>query len=254
VLPFSPNCEVIEVTEAIEAAKMIGMIEAIEATEMIGMTKMAEAVRVKICGVKCPADVEAVNETKPDYVGFVFAPSKRQVDARKAATLRETLDERIVSVGVFVDAPIKQIVQLHKSGVIDMAQLHGNEDEPYLIELKKQCDLPLIKALRLGLDDPALCLNDFAKSPAVAHANYLLFDSHQPGSGECFDWTVLESNAAFLNKPFFLAGGIRPTTVSAALALRPFCLDMSTGVETDGIKDARKIADVLRQAQRKGQL
>jgi phosphoribosylanthranilate isomerase len=218
--------------------------------------------RVKICGIKCLADVMAVNETKPDYAGFVFAPSRRQVNAQKAACLHDALDKSIVSVGVFIDAPIGQVVRLYESGIINMAQLHGSENDDYLAELKTYGGLPLIKAfcLEAQRDATAIAGDGVVGAEDVAtlatlfpHADYLLFDGHQPGSGKRFDWALLKDRAA-INRPFFLAGGIDPTTVDAALELEPFCIDLSSGVETGGIKDARRIASVVQQAHRKGRI
>lgn len=194
--------------------------------------------RVKICGVRRAEDITAVNGALPDYVGFVFAQSRRRIDERTAVALKKRIDHRIKVVGVFVNEDVEQIADLFSSDVIDLAQLHGDEDESYIRSLKKLCNCPVIKAVHVGATLPAL----------PKGADYLLFDTLSPergGTGKPFDWSLLEGYAG---SPFFLAGGLTVQNVSEAImTLAPYCVDVSSGVETEGIKDADKIYEFIRQ-------
>ena len=195
--------------------------------------------RVKICGLSRVEDAAAANRALPDYVGFVFASSRRRIDEMKALTLKETLDSRIKTVGVFVNQAFDFITGLYHSGVIDLAQLHGDEDDDYIEGLKKRCTLPVIKAIGVGNTLP----------PLPKSADYLLFDTasaQRGGAGKVFDWSLL---TAFDESPFFLSGGLNLLNVSDAIrTLSPFCVDVSSGVETNGAKDAEKIYQFTRIA------
>lgn len=183
-------------------------------------------VKIKVCGLSRLEDIEIVNENKPDYIGFVFAESRRKVTPEQAFQLREKLDPAITSVGVFVDEPIADIISLVKNGVIDMIQLHGNEDEETIHKLKIQTGKRMIKANRIS-----------------EAADYLLFDSPNPGSGNTFDWGEIPE----VSKPFFLAGGLNPANVAEAVGkVKPFAVDVSSGVETSGIKDLAKMKAFIR--------
>lgn len=194
--------------------------------------------KVKICGLRDIRDVEIVNETMPDYVGFVFAKSRRRVSASLAEEMKNNLSHGIQSVGVFVNAPLEDIVCLGRRRVIDIVQLHGDEDLEYILSLKAKSGLTVIKAVRMK--DAAAALRA-DKLPC----DYLLLDSFSPGmqggSGKCFDHSIIP----FLEKPFFLAGGINEKNHKDALVCNPYCLDISSGVETDGRKDAKKIKDII---------
>ncbi|MCL2051886.1 MAG: phosphoribosylanthranilate isomerase [Lachnospiraceae bacterium] len=195
--------------------------------------------KVKICGLSRLEDIAAVNLILPDYVGFIFAKSRREIDEKAAAALKEQLDPHIKTVGVFVNAGIEVIASLYHQGIIDIAQLHGDEDSGYL-KLLKEClpALPLIKAVGIGNELPVLPKN----------ADYLLFDtlSHdRGGTGKSFDWDLLRNYSGL---PYFLAGGLNIGNASKAVkTLNPFCVDVSSGVETDGLKDADKIREFVRR-------
>ena len=190
--------------------------------------------RIKICGLRCDADIAAVNNALPDLIGFVFAPSRRQLGAEQATRLKAQLDPRIAAVGVFVDAPIEQLAILAETGVIDIAQLHGKEDEEFIHALRQRCDLPIIKAVKVRSVD------DLTTAAATASsADYLLLDGGA-GAGERFDWSLL-SCAETLPRPWLLAGGLELSNLQQALALQPWGLDVSSGVESNGVKDAQKI-------------
>ena len=187
---------------------------------------------VKICGLSREADIEMVNEAQPDFIGFVFAPSSRQISFDQAVQLKERLARTITPVGVFIDAPFDFITRLYKAGVIAIAQLHGNEDAAYITALKELCGIPVIKAI------PIKNAQDLNAATAIP-ADYFLFDGGA-GLGTSFDWTLL-AQAQPLAKPWFLAGGLDLVCLPGALALKPWGLDVSSGVESDGHKDPEKI-------------
>ncbi|MDR0513578.1 MAG: phosphoribosylanthranilate isomerase [Coriobacteriaceae bacterium] len=194
---------------------------------------------IKICGLSRAEDIIAANRARPDFIGFVFAPSRRQISERQAARLAEVLDPKIKAVGVFVNERSERIVRLFEQGIIQMAQLHGNEDVPMLAELKAICpDLGLIKAYR-----------------PLPGADYLLLDNAKPGSGI----SLANNGAAYAHLkqqidtsplPVFLAGGINRENIDKALTLDPYCIDISSGAESEGIKDPQKMAQLVNACRR----
>jgi phosphoribosylanthranilate isomerase len=199
--------------------------------------------KVKICGLSRAEDISYVNEVKPDYVGFVFAPSKRQVSAEQAARLRKLLAPGIEAVGVFVNATVEEILSLLDGGVIDIAQLHGEETEDDIRSIKEESGKPVIKAVRVRESGDVAAWQETS-------ADYLLFDSGS-GSGEIFDRTLLQGN---MRKPFFLAGGLYAGNISEAyaeleiLGITPYGVDVSSGVEMAGKKDLEKIKAFMQAA------
>lgn len=187
--------------------------------------------RIKICGLQSEDDISYANELKPDYIGFVFLQGRRRyVSPTKAAHLRQLLDPSIPAVGVFVNEPVENVTALLQSGTIQIAQLHGQEDEAYLQELRKQCSHPVIKAFIIKTKD------DMIKALAYP-SDYLLLDNGL-GTGKTFDWSLIQD----VDRPFFLAGGLNPENVGAAIELsHPFAVDVSSGVETEGKKDYEKM-------------
>jgi phosphoribosylanthranilate isomerase len=204
-------------------------------------------VRIKICGLFREQDIEYVNEARPDYCGFVFAESRRQVSPALATRLRTRLADGIVPVGVFVNAPAADIAALYQDGVISIAQLHGAEDGEYIARLKEAAALrgapiPVIKVIRSEeLEQGA---------PQTTGADYYLIDSGA-GSGKTFNWDVLKSQN--FNEPWFLAGGINMDNIEQAMAFAPFAVDISGGAETGGIKNREKILQLTAMA-RKGNI
>ncbi len=201
--------------------------------------------RVKLCGLSRPCDIEAANAMKPEYIGFVFAPtSRRNVSPEKAEALRGMLDPDIRAVGVFVREDPERIADLLNRGIIDLAQLHGNEDEKYIARLRALTDKPLIRAFRV--ESPA----DLALA-RESTADFILLDNGAGGTGESFDWSFLQG----FGRPYFLAGGLRPENAAAVVeTLRPFAVDVSSGIETDGVKDGKKMkafVDAVRTVSRK---
>ena len=183
--------------------------------------------KIKICGLTRPCDIEAVNVEKPDYIGFVFAESRRRVSPGQAENLRKILSAGIIPVGVFLNEPAENILALVYSGIIDVIQLHGSESEEYIRELKRLADKPVIKA------------NGYSGA-----ADYLLFDNIVPGSGQVFDWNIIGEPG----KPYFLAGGLNLENIGEAIAqTAPFGVDVSSGVETGGFKDPVKIKEFIRR-------
>ena len=195
-------------------------------------------VKIKICGLKRLEDIEIVNKYRPDYMGFVFADTKRKVSHELARQLKDKLDPEIISVGVFVDAPKEEITELFENGTIEMAQLHGLESEDYIKDLKAMTDnkLIVIKAIEMSQDTDLLKYDS-------SNADYLLLDNINPGSGEVFDWTTIKG----YSKPIFLAGGISILNIKEALKLMPYCIDLSSGVEVNGFKDEEKIEEIIRK-------
>ena len=195
--------------------------------------------KVKICGLTRTIDIEYVNKSCPDYVGFVFAKSKRQVTTRQAKELKSILNQSIKAVGVFVNEDIENIIYLCNHNIIDIVQLHGDEDEEYLEKLKSNISNPIIRAVRVQSSENIIA----AQSIDV---EYLLLDTFKNGeyggSGETFDWSIIQE----VTMPYFLAGGINTQNVVQAITeLKPYAIDISSGVETDGYKDEDKIIDII---------
>ena len=145
-------------------------------------------VKIKICGLRRLEDIEMVNKYGPDYIGFVFADSKRQVSHDVAAQLKDNLSLDIISVGVFVNAKADEILKLYEEGIIEIAQLHGSESEDYINTLKENTndELKIIKAIEMSED------KDLSKYDESA-ADYLLLDSGK-GSGKTFDWRLIRKD------------------------------------------------------------
>lgn len=194
--------------------------------------------KLKICGLTAPEDIAAVNILQPDYIGFVFAPSKRRVSLPQAAALKSRLSTGIHAVGVFVNASIEDMASLANQGIIDLIQLHGDETDQTIIQLKKQTQAPIIKTVRVRTEADIV-------NAAAAPSDYLLFDTFRKdtygGSGTPFDWSLIPC----LNRPYFLAGGLNRHNIAQAVQTPAFCLDISSGVETNGHKDPDKIKYIM---------
>lgn len=188
--------------------------------------------KIKFCGLSRNCDIETANALSPDYVGFVFVKnSRRCVSFAQAKELKALLAPGILTVGVFVNEDPRTVAALLEAGVIDAAQLHGDEDTDYIRGLKSLTKAPLIKAFGLR------SIHDL---PAVEHcpADLVLLDSPGGGTGRLFDWQLLEN----IQRPYFLSGGLSAENVGEAIArLRPFGVDVSSGIETGGYKDREKM-------------
>lgn len=187
---------------------------------------------MKFCGLKRPEDIQAANELKPDFIGFIFvAGKKRYLTPKEAARLKKQLDGSIKAVGVFIDEKPELIAQLLEERVIDLAQLHGSEDEAYIQGLKKLTAKPIIKAFKIHKAEDLLPISSCS-------ADYVLLDSGT-GTGKVFDWQLIKR----LARPYFLAGGLNLDNIEKALSeLQPFAVDVSSGIETNGSKDKEKMA------------
>ena len=187
--------------------------------------------KIKLCGLTRPYDIEYVNGLLPEYIGFVFAPkSRRYISAENAKRLRIILDSRITPVGVFVDEKIETIADLVKREIIDIVQLHGNENDEYIANLRKEVNCPIIKAFRIESNTDIVSANN-------SSADYVLLDSGG-GTGKVFDHSLLKG----ITRPYFLAGGLTPENVGTAIqTLHPYAVDASSSLETDGFKDKIKM-------------
>ena len=207
--------------------------------------------KVKMCGISKVETIPAVVEAKPDYMGLVFAPSKRQVTVDQAKTLVEELhrgyakkygsdtehdkNDTIKTVGVFVNETVGNLVTIANEANLDAVQLHGDEDETFIQSLKERTNVEVWKAIQIRSAADAEVWID-------SSADMLLFDAYHKdergGTGEVFDWSSLDA----FERPFMLAGGIDSTNVARAIrTVRPYGIDISSGIETNGVKDDEKI-------------
>ena len=202
--------------------------------------------RVKICGLSRPEDIFQANKLKSDYIGFVFYPkSKRAVTQSQAALLKAMLDKEIKAVGVFVNADIAFIEKLAQLRIIDLVQLHGDEDSLYIQELRKRVYIPIIKAIRVQGEESLQNLRNYP-------VDFFLFDTYKPGQyGGTGERCNLELEGVTIPKPYFIAGGLDASNVAHVVAENPhaYAVDVSGGVEDSatGLKDAQKMADFVAQ-------
>ena len=200
--------------------------------------------KIKICGLSRLEDISAVNALKPEYIGFVFfKKSRRYVSPEKALELKKILDENIKAVGVFVDEDIKTVEKFLKSGIIDIAQLHGNETDDYIKSLKELTVQPVIKAFKIR------SLSDIEKAEKSL-ADMILLDAGM-GDGKVFDWSLVSG----FKRPYFLAGGLDCTNAQSAVSqLHPYALDVSSGVETGGLKDIQKMTAFINAVRKEDEI
>lgn len=197
---------------------------------------------VKCCGMFRQRDIEAVNAARPDFCGFVidFPKSHRNVTPGKARALRLQLDPGIKAVGVFVDRDAERVAEIANSCALHAVQLHGQENEEYIETLRQLTDAFVIKAFRVR------SASDL-EAALASSADFVLLDNGQ-GTGEAFDWNLLKG----FGRPYFLAGGLTPASIPEAVRrLRPYAIDMSSGLETNGKKDAEKIAQAVAAARKR---
>ena len=212
--------------------------------------------KVKICGLTRSEDIECANRVKPDFIGMVFyAKSKRAVTAQQAAQLKAQLAPSIKAVGVFVNAEISFIAKLAQASIIDIIQLHGDEDADYITRLhqelaNKNVSVPIIKAIRVRSEESLLNLEQY-------QVDFFLFDTYKPGhyggTGERFN---LELEGVTIPKPYFIAGGLDASNIAEVIAANPkaFAVDVSGGVEdaATGLKSPQKIEDFVSQVRQAG--
>lgn len=196
--------------------------------------------KLKLCGMTRPEDIAVVNKLKPDYVGFICWPeSRRYIAPEEAAELRRLLLPDIPVVGVFVNEDPEAILSLVAAGTIQVIQLHGQETEETIGWLRERTDAPLWKAFKVR------SASDIEQAKNSS-ADLVLLDNGY-GTGETFDWSLMTD----VGRPFLLAGGLTPDNAEEAVrTYRPFGLDVSSGIETDGLKDPLKMTDFVRRVRR----
>lgn len=199
--------------------------------------------KIKICGLTRPEDIDAVNDLMPDYAGFVFWPkSSRHITPLKAAKLKAQLKPEIKAVGVFVDADMDAVADLLNSDIIDIAQLHGSENDGYIAELRRKTGKPVIKAFRIASEEDA-------ERAEASPADLVLLDSGA-GSGKTFEWKLIKT----VKRDYLLAGGLSAENAGEAIrSLAPYGVDVSSMVETDGKKDREKIAGFISAVRKEDQ-
>lgn len=206
--------------------------------------------KIKICGLKTLEDIVIVNKYLPEYAGFVFAASKRQVSDEQAKKLKKQLDKRIQTVGVFVNEPQEHIISLYEQGMIDVVQLHGDEDNKYIAELKRKINATVIKAIKVQTSERI-------KKELHNNADFLLFDTYQKGtyggSGARFELAILKQILQEdIKKPFFIAGGLAPENIDDVLdKIECYGVDVSSGVETDNKKDKAKVQQFIERVRKR---
>ncbi|MDR3074537.1 MAG: phosphoribosylanthranilate isomerase [Candidatus Methanoplasma sp.] len=191
---------------------------------------------VKICGLTTVADAGCVNDNGAEYAGFVFAEgSRRTVTPETASDMRRTIGGDTVTVGVFADQSADLILRLVRDGTIGAVQLHGREDRGFIGMIRAEAGVQVIKSFSITDE------GDIADA-AASDADMIMLDSGG-GTGKRFDWSLVKD----IGRPFFLAGGLDPENVREAVKyIRPFAVDVSSGVETDGRKDPSKIREFIR--------
>lgn len=196
--------------------------------------------KIKLCGMFRDCDIDYVNEAKPDYIGFIvmFPKSHRNIDLETALRLKSRLLPEIKSVAVSVNAPVEQFAEFAKQGAADLLQCHGSENAEYIAELQRLAGVPIIKAVKVTN------AADIENAQQLG-ADYLLLDSGT-GSGVMFDHSLVDRSK--IRVPFFLAGGLTPENLGQAIRdILPYAVDLSSGIETDRLKDREKILAAIRE-------
>lgn len=193
--------------------------------------------KIKLCGMQRPQDIDLANALSPDYVGFVFANGRRRcISEETAALFRSRLSPAITPVGVFVDNDLQTVARLLGKHIISVVQLHGHEDEAYINRLRTLTDRPIIQVFRIESE------SDIEKA-RNSSADLVTLDSGIGGTGTAFDWSLIRD----FGRPFILAGGLTAENVrEAILRLRPYGVDVSSGIERDGVKDREKAESFIR--------
>lgn len=221
--------------------------------------------RIKICGITSKSDIKILNRHLPDYAGFVFAESRRRVSAEKVQDLAGELDYRIKKVGVFVNADPEEIAQITGKVGLDVVQLHGDENRDYIAGIRKvmKPGTEIWKAIKIAAvasgvaNDVSEAGKDFSELDSLkikqdleeTYMDRILVDSFvkgmQGGTGVCFDWRLLDKLVFGSN--IILAGGLNPSNVGEAISiLKPYAVDVSSGVEMDGVKDGKLVMEFIR--------
>jgi len=196
--------------------------------------------RIKFCGLKREEDAKYISQIGCDYAGFILSAGfKRSVTPEQVVSIKRYLPEEVKTVGVFVDDDINYVIRMLSEGIIDIAQLHGHEDDVYIIAVKAMTGKPVIKMFKIRGPE------DIVRAK-MSPADYVLLDSGTGGTGKVFDWSLAKN----MGREFFLAGGLTPGNVRSAVStLSPFAVDVSSGVETDGVKDFEKMKKFAEEVQ-----
>lgn len=195
-------------------------------------------VKVKICGLRRKEDIKYANELKPDYVGFVFAKSKRQIEVEQALDLISLLDKEIKTVGVFVNEPVENALKIAQTLNLDVLQFHGDETQDYIDNFK---NFTVWKAIRIKDKEDLEKTKEFKVNSFVFDT---LTKNEYGGTGKTFNWEVLKEME--LNVPIILAGGLNENNVEEAIKIvDPYAVDVSSGVETEGYKDFKKMKSFI---------
>lgn len=197
--------------------------------------------KIKMCGLRRPDDIIYANECLPDYIGFVFAESRRKVSGEEAKNLGAQLEPFIKKVGVFVNEPVRSLITISEQAGLDIIQLHGDEGEDYIKEVKHETGKELWKAVRVRT------VKDIQEAQRLP-ADKLLLDSFSEdsygGTGKVMDFAVLDQ--ADIRKPYFIAGGLTVENLPEILKkAEPYGIDISSGIETEGVKDREKMLKVI---------
>ncbi|MBR1591857.1 MAG: phosphoribosylanthranilate isomerase [Ruminococcus sp.] len=187
--------------------------------------------KIKMCGMCRIEDIEYANKILPEFVGYIFAEkSRRYISPEKAVKFTEILDSRIIPVGVFVNADMNFISDIADRNIIEFIQLHGDEDDNYISSLRNITSKPIIRAFKIrNREDIERAEN--------SQADIVLLDSGE-GSGHLFNHELIKD----ISRPYILAGGLNPENIGGIIRkLNPYAADVSSGIETDGIKDFNKM-------------
>ena len=188
--------------------------------------------KIKFCGLRREEDVKLAASLDADFFGFILTDRfKRFIAPEEVARLKEFIPATGKTIGVFVDEPVDYVITCAKTANLDMIQLHGSEDDAYIFEIKEKTGLPVIKMIKPLSEDDII-------TARKSKADLILLDSGAGGTGKVFDWSLAER----LGRDYILAGGLTPDNVADAVKrLKPFAVDVSSGVETEGIKDFSKM-------------
>lgn len=196
---------------------------------------------VKFCGLFRDEDIKNVNILKPDYAGFVFAESRRKISMEQSIHFKNMLDKSIKAVGVFLNNTIEEIINICSRNIIDLVQLHGNISDEFINEIKLKTNMPVIIAANITELNNILALEK-------SRADYVLLDSKKAGSGRQFDYNLL--NHALKNgftRQYFIAGGININNIEEVMKYNPYCIDISSGIEKNGVKDYYLMEEIIKK-------
>ena len=203
--------------------------------------------RIKMCGLRRPDEIIYANECLPDYIGFVFAESRRKVSGGEAKKLGEQLDPLVKKVGVFVNEPLRSLISISEEAGLDIIQLHGDEHDEYNREVRHKTGKEIWKAVRVRTAKDIQAAQELP-------TDKLLLDSFSEesygGTGKVMDFAVLDQ--AEIRKPYFIAGGLTVDNLPVILRnTEPYGIDISSGIETGGVKDREKMRKVIQLCKRR---